>query len=122
MTRQLEHEHLHHDPSPMTGERFSRLVEAMERRDERAPKVGDELLLGDRLAEVERLGEDAGLLGGVTLGADVGDGGGVLADEDEGEAGGDAALRQLAGAFGYLGSDLRGDSAAIDDLDRHAGI
>ncbi len=42
MTRQLEHEQLHHDPSPMTGERFSRLVEAMERRDERAPKVGDE--------------------------------------------------------------------------------
>ncbi len=42
MTSQLEHEHLHHDPSPMTGERFSKLVEAMMRREERAPKVGDE--------------------------------------------------------------------------------
>ncbi len=42
MTRQLEHEQLHHDPSPMTGERFARLREAMARREERAPKVGDE--------------------------------------------------------------------------------
>ncbi len=42
MTRQLEHEHLHHDPSPMTGERFAQLREAMARREERAPKVGDE--------------------------------------------------------------------------------
>ena len=42
MTRQIEHEQLHHDPSPMTGERFSKLVEAMARREERAPRVGDE--------------------------------------------------------------------------------
>ncbi len=42
MTRQLEHEHLHHDPSPMTGERFAQLLEAMARREERAPMVGDE--------------------------------------------------------------------------------
>ncbi len=42
MTPQIEHEHLHHDPSPMTGERFARLREAMTRRDELAPKVGDE--------------------------------------------------------------------------------
>ena len=42
MTRQLEHEQLHHDPSPMTGERFAQLREAMARREERAPKVGDE--------------------------------------------------------------------------------
>ncbi len=42
MARQLEHEHLHHDPSPMTGERFAQLREAMARREERAPKVGEE--------------------------------------------------------------------------------
>ncbi len=42
MTRQLEHEQLHHDPSPMTGERFAQLREAMAQREERAPKVGDE--------------------------------------------------------------------------------
>ena len=42
MTGQLEHEQLHHDPSPMTGERFAQLREAMARREERAPKVGDE--------------------------------------------------------------------------------
>ncbi len=42
MTRQLEHEQLHHDPSPMTGERFAQLREAMARREERAPKVGDD--------------------------------------------------------------------------------
>ncbi len=42
MTRQLEHEQLHHDPSPMTGERFAQLREAMARREERAPMVGDE--------------------------------------------------------------------------------
>ncbi len=42
MTRQLEHEQLHHDPTPMTGERFAQLREAMARREERAPKVGDE--------------------------------------------------------------------------------
>ncbi len=42
MAEQLEHEHLHHDPSPMTGERFARLREAMARREERAPSVGDE--------------------------------------------------------------------------------
>ena len=42
MTRQLEHEQLHHDPSPMTGERFARLREAIAGREERAPKVGDE--------------------------------------------------------------------------------
>ncbi len=42
MTSQLEHEQLHHDPSPMTGERFAQLREAMARREERAPKVGDE--------------------------------------------------------------------------------
>ena len=42
MTPQLEHEQLHHDPSPMTGERFAQLREAMARRDEHAPKVGDE--------------------------------------------------------------------------------
>ena len=42
MAKQLEHEHLHHDPSPMTGERFARLREAMARREERAPKVGEE--------------------------------------------------------------------------------
>ncbi len=42
MTRQLEHEHLHHDPTPMTGERFAQLREAMARREERAPMVGDE--------------------------------------------------------------------------------
>ncbi len=42
MTRQLEHEQLHHDPSPMTGERFAQLREAMARREARAPKVGDE--------------------------------------------------------------------------------
>ncbi len=42
MAKQLEHEQLHHDPSPMTGERFARLREAMVRREERAPSVGDE--------------------------------------------------------------------------------
>ncbi len=42
MTRQLEHEHLHHDPTPMTGERFAQLREAMARREEHAPKLGDE--------------------------------------------------------------------------------
>ncbi len=42
MTRQLEHEQLHHDPSPMTGERFAQLREAMAKREERAPKMGDE--------------------------------------------------------------------------------
>ncbi len=42
MTRQLEHEHLHHDPSPMTGERFAQLREAMAKREERAPNVGNE--------------------------------------------------------------------------------
>lgn len=42
MTEQLDLEHLHHDPAPMTGERFARLQEAMARREERAPKVGDE--------------------------------------------------------------------------------
>ncbi|MFB3053044.1 MAG: redoxin domain-containing protein [Dehalococcoidia bacterium] len=42
MTRQLEHEHLHHDPSPMTGERFAQLREAMAQREESAPAVGDE--------------------------------------------------------------------------------
>ena len=42
MTQQLEHEHLHHDSSPMTGERFARLREAMARREERAPNVGGE--------------------------------------------------------------------------------
>ena len=42
MTRQLEHEHLHHDPSPMTGERFAQLREAMAKREESAPTVGDE--------------------------------------------------------------------------------
>ncbi len=42
MAKQLEHEHLHHDPSPMTGERFARLREAMARREERAPKVDEE--------------------------------------------------------------------------------
>ncbi len=42
MTRQLEHEHLHHDPTPMTGERFAQLREAMARLEERAPMVGDE--------------------------------------------------------------------------------
>ena len=55
MAKQLEHEQLHHDPSPMTGERFARLREAMARREERAPSVGDEapefelpVLHGDR--------------------------------------------------------------------------
>ncbi len=42
MTPQLEHEHLHHDPSPMTGERLALLREAMARREEHAPKVGEE--------------------------------------------------------------------------------
>jgi len=42
MTRQLEHEQLHHDPSPMTGQRFAELQEAMAKREARAPKVGDE--------------------------------------------------------------------------------
>ncbi len=42
MTPQIEHEQLHHDPSPMTGERLAQLREAMARRDELAPKVGDE--------------------------------------------------------------------------------
>ncbi len=42
MTSQLEHEQLHHDPSPMTGERFAQLQEAMAKREARAPKVGDE--------------------------------------------------------------------------------
>ncbi len=42
MTGQLEHDQLHHDPSPMTGERFARLQEAVARREEGAPKVGDE--------------------------------------------------------------------------------
>ena len=42
MTEQLEHEHLHHDPAPMTGERFAQLKEAIARREEGAPRVGDE--------------------------------------------------------------------------------
>ncbi len=42
MAQQQEHEHLHHDPAPMTGERFAQLREAMARREERAPKVGEE--------------------------------------------------------------------------------
>jgi cytochrome oxidase Cu insertion factor (SCO1/SenC/PrrC family) len=42
MTRHLEHEQLHHDPSPMTGERFAQLREAMAQREESAPAVGDE--------------------------------------------------------------------------------
>ena len=42
MAKQLEHEQLHHDPSPMTGERFARLREAMARREERAPSLGDD--------------------------------------------------------------------------------
>ena len=42
MARQLEHEQLHHDPSPMTGERLAQLREAMARREERAPKMGEE--------------------------------------------------------------------------------
>jgi hypothetical protein len=42
MTELLEHEHLHHDPTPMTGERFAQLKEAIARREEGAPKVGDE--------------------------------------------------------------------------------
>jgi cytochrome oxidase Cu insertion factor (SCO1/SenC/PrrC family) len=42
VTRQLEHEHLHHDPAPMTAERFAQLREALAKRDERAPKVGEE--------------------------------------------------------------------------------
>ncbi len=42
MASQREHEQLHHDSSPMTGERFARLREAMARREERAPKVGEE--------------------------------------------------------------------------------
>ena len=42
MTGQLEHEQLHHDPSPMTGERFAQLQEAMAKREKHAPKVGDE--------------------------------------------------------------------------------
>lgn len=42
MAKRLEHEHLHHDPSPMTGERFAQLREALARREERAPKVGEE--------------------------------------------------------------------------------
>ncbi len=42
MTSQQEHEQLHHDPSPMTGERFAQLQEAMAKREARAPKVGDE--------------------------------------------------------------------------------
>ncbi len=41
MTGQLEHEQLHHDPSPMTGERFAQLQEAMAKREAHAPKVGD---------------------------------------------------------------------------------
>jgi hypothetical protein len=92
--------------------------------------VGVELVLGDGVAEVKHLGEDAGLLCGVALGADVGDGGGVFADEDEGEAGGNASPGQLASALGYLSAELLGDGAAVDDLggsfgfaqDRHAGI
>ncbi len=42
MTGQLEHEQLHHDPSPMTGQRFAQLQEAMAKREESAPTVGDE--------------------------------------------------------------------------------
>ena len=42
MTGQLEHEQLHHDPSPMTGERFAQLREVMAQREESAPAVGDE--------------------------------------------------------------------------------
>lgn len=42
MTGQLEHEQLHHDPSPMTGERFAQLQEAMAKREAHAPMVGDE--------------------------------------------------------------------------------
>jgi cytochrome oxidase Cu insertion factor (SCO1/SenC/PrrC family) len=41
MARELEHEHLHHDPSPMTGERFAQLKEALAKRDEMAPRVGE---------------------------------------------------------------------------------
>ncbi len=62
MTRHLEHEQLHHDPSPMTGERFARLREAMARREERAPMVGDEapefeLPVLDRKGATVRLSE-----------------------------------------------------------------
>lgn len=42
MSEHLDHEPLHHDPTPMTGERFAQLREALARRDERAPKVGEE--------------------------------------------------------------------------------
>ena len=42
MVRQLEHEQLIHDPSPMTGRRFAQLQEAMAKREKHAPKVGDE--------------------------------------------------------------------------------
>lgn len=62
MTRQLEHEHLHHDPSPMTGERFAQLREAMAKREESAPTVGDEapdfeLPVLDRKGATMRLSE-----------------------------------------------------------------
>ncbi len=42
MTQQLEPEHLHNNPSPMTAERFAALREVMVQREESAPKVGDE--------------------------------------------------------------------------------
>jgi cytochrome oxidase Cu insertion factor (SCO1/SenC/PrrC family) len=42
MAKKPKHELLHHDSSPMTGERFAQLKEAMAKRDESAPKVGEE--------------------------------------------------------------------------------
>ena len=68
------------------------------------------------LGEVEHVGVDAGLLGGVALGADVGERGGVLADEDEREAGRDAALVELVGALLGLLAYFGGDGFAVDDL------
>lgn len=46
MARELEEIHLevhrlHHDPSPMTGERWYLLKEAVQRREKLAPQVGD---------------------------------------------------------------------------------
>lgn len=40
MSDQLER--AHHDPSPMTGERLAMIRDAMKKRDEFAPKAGDE--------------------------------------------------------------------------------
>jgi hypothetical protein len=34
-------EHIHHQPGPMTPERMAAIRAAMEKRDERAPKVGE---------------------------------------------------------------------------------